>query len=328
MKAIVFDRIGPPTEVLELRELPLPKIRAHEALIRMDCAPVSPGDFLFIENLYPEPKKPKLPGQIAGNHGAGFVQEVGKDVDFEPGARVAFSYYNSWAEYAAVPADWLIPLPPNLQSEKAAQFFNLITAWDLLSATRAQAGDWVAVTAGNSTVSTMLLQFAVAKGIDVVPIVRERRADLKALGAAEMIVIEDAAASIRDQVMHVTKGKGIKALVDNVGGPVTGELIRSMAFGGQVIINGGMSPDRFALHNFDVLMSGLELRSHVYRYFFTPPQAADRPELLQIAAAAASSDFKIPIAGRNPLEQFKTAVRQSLEHPERGKQFFSFDRLE
>jgi NADPH:quinone reductase-like Zn-dependent oxidoreductase len=328
MKAIVFDSIGPPTEVLQLREVPLPKIRDHEALIRMVCAPVNPGDFLFIENLYPEPKKPKLPGQIAGNHGAGIVQEVGKDVHLEPGAYVAFSYYHTWAEYAAIPAEWLIPLPSKLQPEKAGQFFNLITAWDLLSATRAEEGDWLAVTAGNSTVSTMLLQFATARGINVVPIVRQPRADLKALGAVEVIVIEGAAATIRDQVMHVTKGKGIKALVDNVGGPVTGELIRSMAFGGQVIINGGMSPDRFELHNFDVLMSGIELRSHVYRYFFTPPQAADMKELAEIAAAAASSDFKIPIGGRNNLDQFRTAVRESLENPGRGKQFFRFDRLE
>jgi NADPH2:quinone reductase len=39
--------------------------------------------------------------------------------------------------------------------------------------------------------------------------------------------------------MQVTQNKGINGIVDSVGGPVTGELIRSMAFGGQVIINGG-----------------------------------------------------------------------------------------
>jgi D-arabinose 1-dehydrogenase-like Zn-dependent alcohol dehydrogenase len=35
MKAIVFDKIGPPLEVLELREVPKPTIRADEVLLRM-----------------------------------------------------------------------------------------------------------------------------------------------------------------------------------------------------------------------------------------------------------------------------------------------------
>jgi NADPH:quinone reductase-like Zn-dependent oxidoreductase len=324
MRAIVFDRIGPPIEVLELREMPLPTIGDDDVLVQMVSASISPGDFLFIENLYPEPKKPKFPAQIAGNHGAGIVKAVGKNVRVAPGTLVAFSYYNSWAEYASIPAEWLVPLPPKFPPEKAGQFFNLITAWDLLSVARVKAGDWLAVTAGNSTVSMILLQFAKAKGVNVIPIVRRPWLDLRDLGAADVIELAGLQESIRDRVKTITKGVGLAALVDNVGGPVTGELIRSMAFGGQVVINGGMSPDRFALHNFDVLMSGIEIKSHVYRYFFAPPKPADIQELSEIAAAAELDDFKVPVGGLNNLEQFKTAVQNTLEHPERGKQFFEF----
>jgi NADPH:quinone reductase-like Zn-dependent oxidoreductase len=328
MKAIVFDQVGPPLEVLRLAEVPIPKIKDNEVLIKIVSAPISPGDFLFIENLYPEPKKPKFPQQIGGNHGAGIVQKVGKDVKIEPGAYVAFSYYNSWAEYAAVPAEWLMPLPPKFPPEKAGQFFNLITAWDLLAAARINAGDWLAVTAGNSTVSTMVLQFAKARNVNVISFVRRARFDLKELGASEVVELSSLSGSVGDRVAEITSNKGINAVVDNVGGPVTGELIRSMAFGGQVIINGGMSAERFELHNFDVLLSGIEIKSHVYRYFFMPPQPGDLQELGRIAAASASSDFKVPVGGLNDLAQFKTALRETLEHPERGKQFFEVHGLE
>src|SRR5258708_17686473 len=138
----------------------------------MVSAPISPGDFLFIENLYPEPKKPKFPQQIGGNHGAGIVQKVGKDVNIKTGAYVAFSYYNSWAEYAAVPAEWLMPLPAKFPPEKASQFFNLITAWDLVKGARIKAGDWLAGNAGNSPVSTMVLQFCKARNVSVISFVR------------------------------------------------------------------------------------------------------------------------------------------------------------
>ncbi|TKB34080.1 MAG: hypothetical protein E5W81_29825, partial [Mesorhizobium sp.] len=58
-------------------------------------------------------------------------------------------------------------------------------------------------------------------------------------------------ASIREAVMDITGGAGLNGIIDNVGGPVSGELIRTLALGGQMVINGGMSAERFELHNFD-----------------------------------------------------------------------------
>lgn len=174
MKAIVFDEIGLPQDVLYLSEVPTPQINDGEALVRMISSSINPGDFLFVQNLYPEPKKPKFPAQIAGNHGAGIVERVGANVSVKPGTLVGFSYYNTWAEFAAVPAEWLVPLPANYPAERAAQLMSAITARDLVADSGLQPGQWLAVTAGYSLVSTMVLQFAVLKGINVVPIVRNR----------------------------------------------------------------------------------------------------------------------------------------------------------
>jgi NADPH:quinone reductase-like Zn-dependent oxidoreductase len=322
MRAILFDRMGSPTEVLELADVPIPAVGDNDVLIRMIASSINPGDFLFIQGQYPEPKKPKLPRQIAGNHGAGVIAKAGKNVRIRIGSQVAFSYFGSWAEYAVIPSEWLIPLPPDFPKDKAGQFFNLITAWDLLVTSRAKTGDWLAITAGNSAVAIMLLQFARARGVRVIPIVRKSQIDLRGLGAAEVIALEGAGAEVRDKVMSITNGKGLNALIDNVGGSTTGDLIRSMSFGGQVVINGGMSPNRFELHNFDVLMSGIEIRSHVYRYFFEPPKTAHLEELAHIARLSAPSDFKTPIGGFNRLADFEIAVQQTLEHAELGKQFF------
>ena len=46
-------------------------------------------------------------------------------------------------------------------------------------------------------------------------------------------------------------------------------------------------------------------------------------ELSQIAAVVSSSDFKVLIGGIRALEDFRVAVAEALEHPERGKQFFA-----
>ena len=51
MKAIVFDTIGSPRDVLYLDDIRLPRVGDDEVLVRMVSASINPGDFLFIENL-------------------------------------------------------------------------------------------------------------------------------------------------------------------------------------------------------------------------------------------------------------------------------------
>jgi NADPH:quinone reductase-like Zn-dependent oxidoreductase len=324
VKAIVFDEIGLPLDVLKLREVPVPEIGPDEVLVRMVSASINPGDFLFIQNLYPEPKKPHFPGQIGGNHGAGIVEKVGGDASVEPGTLVAFSYYNSWAEYAAVPAQWLIPLPSLYPVEKAGQLMNPITAWDLLAQSRVRAGQWLALTAGYSSIATMALQFARLKGVNVISIVRREHddLDLERIGASAVLDLSRTAQGVREQIMEITQGSGIHGVIDNVGGPALGELVRSMAFGGQAIINGGMSAETFELHNFDVLLNGVEIRSSVYRYFFTPPQPGDEVSLREIAEIFGRADFHVPSGGSHPLADFREAIAESWSHPERGKRSF------
>ncbi len=330
MKAIVFDKIGSPLEVLQLGEVPIPEIGDSDVLIRMVSASINPGDFLFIRNLYPEPKKPHFPQQIAGNHGVGIITKVGKEVSCKPGILVAFSHYNTWAEYAAIPAEWLIPLPAEYPIEKAAQVVNPITAWDLVNESRVQPGEWLALTAGNSTMATTVLQMAKLKKVNVISIVRRANKDfdLKTLGASEVINLSSLSQGVGERIMETTQNQGIKALIDSVGGPLAGELIRSLAIGGQVIIYGGMSSEKFELHNFDVLLKASEIKSHIYRYFFTPPQDGDREFLQEIMEIYGRPEFQIPFGGAHPLEDFETAIAETVNHPEHGKRFFKISNLE
>jgi NADPH:quinone reductase-like Zn-dependent oxidoreductase len=324
MKAIVFDQIGAPLDVLQLADVPIPEIGDNEVLVQMIAASINPGDFLFIQNLYPDPKKPHFPQQIAGNHGAGVIAKVGKEVALKPGTLVAFSYYNTWAEYTALPAEWLIPLPSNYPIEKAGQLVNPITAWDLLDQSRVEPGQWLAVTAGHSTVATMVLQFAKLKKVNVICIVRRRNKDLdlKALGASAVIELSSLSENVGKRVMEITENNGVNGVIDCVGGALLGELLRSTALGAQIIIYGGYSSEKFELHNFDILMKGSTIKSYVYRYFFTPPPAVDRQLLQEIADVSGRADFTVPLAGIHPLEDFRTAIYESVNHPENGKRFF------
>jgi len=82
-------------------------------------------------------------------------------------------------------------------------------------------------------------------------------------------------------------------------------------------------PERFALHNFDVLLSGAEIRASVYRYFFSPPVEADGPMLREVIDAFGRADFYIPVGGLHPLEDFGVAIANSWNRPELGKQILT-----
>lgn len=324
MKAIVFEAIGLPSDVLQIRDVPVPEINDGEVLVRMVATSINPGDFLFIQNLYPEPKRPVFPAQIAGNHGAGIVEEVGEGVSLSTGAFVAFSHVATWAEYAAIPGEYLMPLEASYPVEKAAQFMNFITAWDLVEGSGVQAGQWLVITAGNSTVATIAGQFAARGGVNVIAIVRraQQRLDLKPLGTNEVIELSKLDGSVGGRIMEITQGRGVHGVIDSVGGPLVGELVKSLAFGGKVVLYGGYSPETFQLHNFDLLMKGAEIGTYVYRYFFDPPTKEDATVLRKIAEISGSSDFRIPIGGMHDLADFKTAIEETIHRPEVGKRFF------
>ena len=162
---------------------------------------------LIPKNLFPQ--------QIAGNHGPGVIAKVGKEASLKPGTFVAFSYYNTWAEYAAVPAEWLVPLPSNYPIEKAGQLVNPITAWDLLDQSRVQPGEWLAVTAGHSTLATLVLQFAKLKKVNVISIVRRRKKHLalNALGASAVVEISSLSENVGQRVMEITENRGVNGVI-------------------------------------------------------------------------------------------------------------------
>lgn len=223
-----------------------------------------------------------------------------------------------------MPAQWLIPIPEGFVPTKAAQLGNIVTAWDLLELSGVRPEQWVAVTAANSAVAGMVVQFARLRGVRVLCIVRrvQPELDLREMGASAILELEGLGLSIGEAVANATGHSVLGAVVDCVGGPLLGELVRSAGMGAQIVIYGGFSPERFELHNFDLLLKAVDIRSYAYRYFFDPPPPQDRPRLERIMEMAARDDFRVRVGGLHPVNDFRVAISDTIERPERGKHYF------
>ena len=99
---------------MELVELPVPEHKANEAVVKLAASGVNFIDVYFREGRYKAP----LP-LVLGQEGAGVVYAVGAAVkSIKNGDRVAWcGLLGSYAEYAAVAADRLVPIPSGITDE-------------------------------------------------------------------------------------------------------------------------------------------------------------------------------------------------------------------
>jgi len=215
MKAIQVSATGGP-DALTPVELPIPKPKTNEAVVKIAASGVNFIDVYFREGRYPT----SLPF-VDGQEAAGVVTDVGGDVQtLKPGDPVAYcGILGSYAEYAAVPAEKLVRLPDGIdQRSAAASMLQGMTAHYLVNDTYPlRAGETALVHAAAGGVGLLLVQLAKLAGAYVIGTVgTEDKAQLaRNAGADDVIVYTQQ--DFESEVKRLTGGKGVSVVYDGVG---------------------------------------------------------------------------------------------------------------
>ncbi|MFB3915869.1 MAG: quinone oxidoreductase [Terriglobales bacterium] len=215
MKAIQVAKTGGP-EVLTLVDLPIPKPKADEAVVKLSAAGVNFIDIYFREGRYPA----NLPF-VDGQEGAGVVAEVGSEVkSLKPGDRVAYTgILGSYAEYVAVPASRLVRIPDKLDDRQAAAaMLQGMTAHYLVHTTYPlKKGETALVHAAAGGVGLLLVQMANQLGARVIGTAgSEEKAKLaREAGADEVIIYTHQ--DFEAETKRITGGNGVHVIYDGVG---------------------------------------------------------------------------------------------------------------
>jgi NADPH:quinone reductase-like Zn-dependent oxidoreductase len=321
MKILNFNEAGNPADVLRFTEKEKPAPGDNEVLIKVLSSPIQPADIMFIEGRYRF--KPEFP-QTAGLEGAGIVEASGKNVPDVTGKLVSFFERKAWAEYVVVPKELIVILPDDFPIHKAAQFYlNPFTAWGLLEESKMIAGEWLLLTAANSTVSRLVIQLAKLRGIKVIAAVRDVKQtnELTALGADAVILMEREQFS--EQINTITSGLGIHAALDAVGGTAGTKILQSMAANGRVIIYGLLSNEPVQFVNSQIIYKNLEIKGFGIRGFLQGQSKVQRNEMMQtLIKEIAKSSFELPVAMSFSFEQFKEALAANDKRGTIGKIIF------
>jgi len=239
MKAIQIKQTGGP-EILEYVDLPIPEPKPNEAVVKIAAAGVN-----FID-VYQREGRYKLPLPfIAGQEGAGVVTAVGAEVKSpKSGDRVAFcGVQGSYAEYAAVPADRLVPIPKGVNDrEAAAAILQGMTAHYLVyDSFPLKHGQTALIHAAAGGVGLLLVQMAYNIGARVIGTVStEEKARLaREAGADEIIFYTQT--DFEAETKRLTAGNGVDVVYDSVGKTTFERGLNVLRPRGMMVLFGGSS---------------------------------------------------------------------------------------
>ena len=239
MKAIQLQKTGGP-EVLTLADLPAPRPKPNEAVVKIAAAGVNFIDVYLREGRYPAP----LPF-IDGQEAAGIVTEIGSEVKtLKAGDRVAYTnVLGSYAEYAAVPADRLLKVPDKITDQQAAAtMLQGMTAHYLVYSTYPlKKGETALIHAAAGGVGLLLVQMAKNIGAHVIATVgSEEKARLARDAGADDVIIYTQQ-DFETETKRVTDGKGVHVIYDGVGKSTFDKDLNVMRPRGYVVLFGGAS---------------------------------------------------------------------------------------
>jgi NADPH2:quinone reductase len=239
MKAIRIHEFGGP-EALRFEDVPEPSPKPSEAVVKIDAAGVNFIDIYQRTGIYKLP----LPTTL-GLEGGGVVTAVGNEVrDVKPGDRVAWtSVPGAYANFAAVPADRLVPLPSSVTTKQgAATMLQGMTAHYLAHSTYPlKAGETCLVHAGAGGVGLLLTQIAKLLGARVITTVSNEEKAALSRGAGADLVIQYTTQDFEAEVKAFTGGKGLPVVYDSVGKSTVEKSINCLAPRGMLVLFGQSS---------------------------------------------------------------------------------------
>ena len=242
MLAVVVNEINKLSSI-EVREIEPPQPESHQVLIESMAAALNFPDLLQIRGKYQiVPATPFVPGKEA----AGVVIAVGTDVEhIQLGNRVLVEVdYGAFAEQVAADAQRTFVLPDEIEMPTAvAMGLVYQTAYIALTERAAlRAGETVLVTGASGGIGLASVQLAKAFGATVLAATSDpTKFDAVRYAGADHVIdlsMTPLSDKLRDQVYGVTGGKGVNVVLDVVGGQAFDASLRSLAFGGRIVVLG------------------------------------------------------------------------------------------
>ena len=262
MKAVVVARFGGP-EVLEVRDVPDPIAKPGEVIVRVEAAGVNFADTMSTRGVY---KSTPPPPFISGREFAGVVEGTQERV-------MGYAQYGAAAEKIAISRKMIWPQPKGWTSQQSAAFpVNFFTAY-LAYWKAGMTSDAIEPVYVEGERRRRVLIHAVAGGVGTAAVQIGKLLEVQTYGTASSAeklarvrklgldyAINYKEVDYEQRIRELTRGEGVDAVFEMLGGEHTAKSLRCCREFGRVIIYGTATGER---QKFDVgAMMSRSLSAH------------------------------------------------------------------
>jgi NADPH2:quinone reductase len=241
MRAWLVHEFGAPTHVLRLDEVDAPEPGPDEVQIAVEAITINFNDIDGIRGRY-RTVPVELP-YIPGMEVLGRVQAASEGCESLIGTRVCAiptGAFGGYAEVAVAPVAMTFAMPEDMDTATAASVYMPFHVASLALYERAHlsSDDTVLVHAAAGGAGSAAVQLARARGARVIATAGTPQKLKFATELGADVAIDYRKDDFVAQVLDATDGRGVDVAFDSVGGAMTVETFRCMAFGGRHLLVG------------------------------------------------------------------------------------------
>ncbi|MCW3170668.1 zinc-binding dehydrogenase [Chryseobacterium sp. 09-1422] len=243
MRSWQADEFGEISEVLKIKNIPVPEPKKGEALIKVIVSSIGLPDKLAVEGNYPFVTNPPI---TPGQEFVGIVEKTGADFPFIEGTKVLGTSeyygkgYGAVADYTICSKTTVLPFPTKLSDEQAAAFPGTyhVAYVGLVNRGDIKDGDSLLVLGAAGRTGAAALQLGKALGAKVIAVIRNDEQKEFCISQGADVVLNSSDEKLIDKIMELTDHKGVDVIYDTVGGKAHKSVINAIAYKGRVILVG------------------------------------------------------------------------------------------
>jgi NADPH:quinone reductase len=219
MQAAYYERNGAAREVIKVGEVQTPRPGPGEVRVKLAASGVNPSD---VKSRQGSTRKIAFPRVVPHSDGAGVIDDVGNDVPKSRIGERVWVWNGQWkrafgtaAEYIALPAAQAVKLPDNVGFDGGTCLgIPAMTAFHAVTLADTTEGMNVLVSGGAGAVSQYVIQFAKAKGANILTTVSSAEKAKAAREAGADHIIDYKRENVGERVMEITGKRGVDATIE------------------------------------------------------------------------------------------------------------------
>lgn len=300
-----------------LVDAPMPKLKDGDVLVKIHAVGVNHVDLLWAD------QKVKPDNTVLGLEMSGEVID-GNDTKYNVGTRVmGLIDDGGYAEYIAVSADRLMPIPDNIDYQHAATIpESFLTAYQtLFTIGKLQDNQTVLIHAGASGVGTAAIQLVKQLTKATVITTSSTKKTKICLDYGADYAIDYRSSDFAEEVKRITNGHGADLILDFIGASYYQQNIQSVAMDGQIILIGNLGGSEIKDVN---IMDIIGKRISVTGTLLSPRSNEYKAQLISdfshdVYDLLANDKIKLHVSNEFELSQSKQALACMREKQNTGK---------